>query len=304
MHYYDAFVNGTSWQVDLGDGPALHTLRETLDRWLADPLFSSDAKLRRERLLALQEAFEAGSCDALTMLTISGGVENVFGKDTEMLRFRSSSNAEDGAFFNGAGLYDSFSGCLADDLDADEQGPSLCDPSEAKEKGMCRALKKVWASLWNVKAFEERAFYGIDQSQVTMGVLVNARSQAEQANFVAFTGNPVQKSDERYLINAQIDEIPVVSPDPGIWPEQSLLTITDGKVSMITRAGSSSELPEGEQVLSDAQLNAIGVHLADLAARYPIDQKAPEGRAFILDTEWKVMPDGALRIKQVRPFLK
>jgi phosphoenolpyruvate synthase/pyruvate phosphate dikinase len=252
----------------------------------------------------LQEAFENGACDPAALESIGAEIERVFAKTTEMVRLRSSSNAEDGAFFNGAGLYDSYSGCLADDLDDDELGPSRCDASKSDERGVCRALKRVWASLWNVKAFEERAFYGIDQHQVTMGVLVNARSEAELANLVAFTGNPVQKGDKRYLVNAQIDEIPVVSPDPGIWPEQSLLTLDEGKVSEITRAGGSSEVAEGEHVLSDAELKELGGYLAELAALYPLDQEAPEGRSFILDTEWKVMPDGALRIKQVRPFLK
>jgi phosphoenolpyruvate synthase/pyruvate phosphate dikinase len=304
MHFYDAFLDATRWEVDLGKGKVPHTLRETLTAWLADKTFMSDAKLRRERLKDLQDAFEQGTCDDATMTALAAKVTEVFGKPTEMVRMRSSSNAEDGAFFNGAGLYDSFSGCLADDMDHDDKGPSLCDPEKKDERGLCSAMKKVWASLWNMKAFEERAFYGIDQHQVTMGVLVNARSEAEKANLVAFTGNPVQAGDNRYLVNAQVDEIPVVSPDPGVWPEQSLLTITNGKVSKIERAGASSELPEGEHVLSDAQLTELGAHLAEVAKLYPFDQTPPKGRAFILDMEWKVMPDGALRVKQVRPFLK
>jgi phosphoenolpyruvate synthase/pyruvate phosphate dikinase len=304
MHFYAAFLKNTSWQVDLGQGKGAHTLLETLGAWLRDKTFLSDAKLRRDKLKELQGAFEAGACDDALMTALSDEITSVFKSPTEMVRMRSSSNAEDGAFFNGAGLYDSFSGCLADDMDHDDKGPSACDPTKDEEKGVCRALKKVWASLWNVKAFEERAFYGIDQRQAAMAVLVNGRSEAEKANMVAFTGNPVQKSDTRYLVNAQIDEIPVVSPDPGIWPEQSLLTIQDGKVSEIVRSGSSSELPEGEHVLSDAQLSELGGYLAQIAKLYPFDQTAPKGRSFILDTEWKVMPDGALRVKQVRPFLK
>ncbi|NIP96537.1 MAG: hypothetical protein GWO24_25135, partial [Akkermansiaceae bacterium] len=39
------------------------------------------------------------------------------------IRFRSSTNVEDSKFV-GAGLYDSFSGCIADDTDGDEIGPS------------------------------------------------------------------------------------------------------------------------------------------------------------------------------------
>jgi hypothetical protein len=53
------------------------------------------------------------------------------------IRFRSSTNVEDTAQFTGAGLYDSFSGCLADDLDGDTAGPSLCDPTENGELALC-----------------------------------------------------------------------------------------------------------------------------------------------------------------------
>ena len=43
------------------------------------------------------------------------------------IRFRSSTNVEDSNQFTGAGLYDSFSGCLADDMDGDSVGPCICD---------------------------------------------------------------------------------------------------------------------------------------------------------------------------------
>jgi len=52
------------------------------------------------------------------------------------IRFRSSTNVEDSEQFTGAGLYDSYSGCLLDDLDGDAEGPSQCDPAEAKERGV------------------------------------------------------------------------------------------------------------------------------------------------------------------------
>jgi hypothetical protein len=162
----------------------------------------------------------------------------------------------------------------------------------------------VWASLWNPKAFDERAFYGIPVSRVAMGVLVNERSDAELANMVAFSGNPLARSDKRYLVNAQIDELPVVSPEPGMWPEQDLLTLEAGSVTAIERALGSSQLPDGNHVLDDAQLEQLGQLLATIAAAYPIDVPAPDGHTFLIDTEWKLMPDHTLRVKQVRPFLK
>ena len=55
------------------------------------------------------------------------------------IRFRSSTNVEDSEQFVGAGLYDSYSGCLADERDTDATGPSACDAAEPKERGVFRA---------------------------------------------------------------------------------------------------------------------------------------------------------------------
>lgn len=302
--HYLRFIEMNQWRVDLGDGAALHTFAETLTSWQADPSFQSDAASRREKLLALQAAFKDASCDAQLVADVGQMMIRAFGDASAGGRFRSSSNAEDGAYFNGAGLYDSFTGCYADDTDSDDTGPSACDPSETNERGVCRALRKVWASLWNPKAYDERAFYGIDAGRVAMAVLVNERSGTEDANMVAFSGNPLVRGDARYLVNAQVGELPVVSPEPGMWPEQDLLSLEDGKVTKIERATSSSELGAGEQVVSDEQLTVLGGHLARIAADYPFDIEAPQGHTLLLDTEWKLMPDQSLRVKQVRPFLR
>jgi hypothetical protein len=56
-------------------------------------------------------------------------------------------------------------------------------------------LKIVWASLWDFGAFEEREYYQIDHSDIAMGVLVSTQYEDEQANGVAFTGNPTVKDD-------------------------------------------------------------------------------------------------------------
>ncbi|HWH68150.1 MAG TPA: PEP/pyruvate-binding domain-containing protein, partial [Candidatus Sulfotelmatobacter sp.] len=84
------------------------------------------------------------------------------------IRFRSSTNVEDSEHFTGAGLYDSYSGCLLDDLDGDTLGPCQCDPSEPKERGVFRALQKVYASFYNDDAYLERLRHGVDESQVGM----------------------------------------------------------------------------------------------------------------------------------------
>jgi hypothetical protein len=289
--------------VDLGGGLESLTFGDAIERLLDDPSFSSDGAVRRERLSALRAAMRSAPCDAGLLAEIETRILDTFGSAGVHVRFRSSSNAEDALNFNGAGLYDSTSVCLADEQDADTIGPSRCDPDKPNEDGVCAGLTRVWASLWNMKAFEERSWYGIDHRDVAMGVLVDTRSKGELANIVAFSGNPLLRGDRRYLVNAQLGELDVVSALPGVWPERGLLTLEDGVVTEIERARGSTELPEGEWVLDDARLEELGAALSSIVEVYPIDDEAPATAHVLLDTEWKVLADGRLIVKQVRPFL-
>ncbi len=291
VHYYHAFVTANG-------------LDQTIAADLADPTFVSDGAVRRQRLEALRAAIESAPCDPDLVAAIGAEILELYGADDVMVRFRSSSNAEDSLAFTGAGLYDSTSVCLADQTDGDLFGPSHCDPEQLDERDVCRGLTRVWASLWTAKAYEERAWYGIDQSRVAMGILVDTRIANEQANIVAFTGDPVTAGDARYLVNAQIGALDVVSAAPGVWPEKILLTVEDGQVTAIERVRGSTELPEGQWVLDDSTLVALGGHLAGIAGLFPIDDPVSPTAEVLLDTEWKVRADGRLVIKQIRPFLR
>ncbi len=302
--YYQEFMDSHFWSIDLGNGPQELSFAQTVAAYLQDAAFKSDNLIRRQRLENLRAAMRSSLVDPLLIAALTDKIREVYGADQVMVRFRSSSNAEDALHFNGAGLYDSTSACLADELDGDEVGPSHCDPDQSKERSLNRALTKVWASLWNMGAFEERAWYGIDHLQTAMGILVNTRTKNEEANIVAFSGNPTVADDDRYLINAQIGELDVVSPPPGVFPEKLLLRFAGGSVTEITRVSGSSELPYGEQVLSDAQLQELGDLFWQIATSYPLDGQIPNDATLLLDTEWKVQSGGQLVIKQIRPFLK
>ena len=81
------------------------------------------------------------------------------------------------------------------------------------------AIKTVWASVWNFRAFEERSYVGIDHLGVAMAVLANPSFGAEDANGVAITANiyePVLGGVEAFFINAQVGEESVVEPAPGV----------------------------------------------------------------------------------------
>lgn len=294
--WYDAFVTTNTWEVD-GE---LLTFAATLDRWLDDPTFTTDGAVRAERLAALRAAMLGTPVDPDHVDALAAAVVATFGNDTTMVRLRSSSNAEDGLAFSGAGLYDSVSACVADETDADAIGPSRCDPDKDDERTLSDALRGVWASTWLGGAYEERDWYGIDQRLVRMAVLVNTQSEDEQANIVGFTGHPML-DDPRWLVEAQLGDLDVVAAEPGVWPEQVLLTVANGAVTAIDRVSTSSE---ADEVLSDARLDALGALLWEVREVFPVDDAVPAGATLLLDTECKVLADGRLVIKQVRPFLR
>ena len=296
---YDGFARGAGWEVDLGGGLAWHSFQETVEAWHADEAFLTGAPERSARLEALRAAMMGAPVDPAVLATIGARIVEVWGNDTTMVRLRSSSNAEDGANFSGAGLYESASACWADDLDGDTVGPSRCDPSEEDEKTVEDGLREVWASLWGLAAWEERDWYGIDHRGVVMGVLCDTRYNDEIANVVAFSGNPTSAADGRYLINAQAGDLEVVSAEPGVYPEKVLLTVSGGAVQAIDRVSPSSE---AEIVLTDDQLDRLGGIFAGIAAEYPVDDPPEEG-TLIWDTEWKFLADGGLVIKQIRPYV-
>lgn len=301
FYYYQQFMTENTWRVDLGSGESSYTFQETVDAWHLDPEFLSDASLRRTRLESMQAAMMESDVSPEVVELVSDQIWNIWGTDTIGVRFRSSSNAEDGLEFSGAGLYLSRTACLADENDGESDGPSACDEDTDEERTVSNGLKTVWSSMWNIGAWEERDWYGIDPSLIAMGILADTRSMDEQANIVAFTGNPGVVDDNRYLVNAQYGEMEVVFAESGVYPEKTLLTLTDGQLTLIERVSASSE---AEIVLSDAQLEELSELFYQVAEQYPVDYAVPEGGQLLWDTEWKVWSDGQLIVKQIRPFLR
>lgn len=121
-------------------------------------------------------------------------------------RFRSSTNAEDIDGFNGAGIYLSKSGCIKSD-----------------KKNIEVAIKSVWASLWNLRAYEERKYAEIDQHSVAMGILIHRAFGDEEANGVAITKNIYNPEYPAFTINIQPGEYSVVLPKENMTPEQFLI---------------------------------------------------------------------------------
>ena len=219
------------------------------------------------------------------------------------LRFRSSSNAEDSKSFVGAGLYDSFSGCLMDDLDEDETGPCQCDPDEPGERGVFRAIQKVYASFYNDNAFLERLRHGIPESQVGMALLAHysAPDETEMANGVAKLTRDKSRFGPAALTGTWVTQAgatPVTNPEGNGRPE--VVVMSEGGLPEITQR--SSLVPLGESVLnwtSDYEdlfgLMSPVYATYCAAAGYWDPTDAP-----LLDFEYKKIKPGKLMLKQVR----
>jgi hypothetical protein len=216
------------------------------------------------------------------------------------IRFRSSTNVEDSEHFTGAGLYDSYSGCLADDLDDDGQGSSHCDPNRDEERGVFRAIRKVFASFYNTNAFLERLRYQIDEDEVGMALLVHHSfpDEIELANGVA-TFDKSQSSSPNIQLVTQTGAVSVSNPDPGVVPEQvSSLVSSTGNVHLSLKQYSNL-LPLGQKVMAwEQDYHRLSQLLVTAAKEY---ERATGKTEYVLDFEYKrTAPDGDLIVKQIR----
>jgi len=208
----------------LADGVSL---REAIERLLSGYTFPpADMAALEHDLSVIQSMFTDEDVTKFSVplrdAVIATLTDEQYGFDlNRKIRFRSSTNVEDSEHFTGAGLYDSYSGCLADDLDDDGAGPGRCDADEKKKRGVFRAIRKVFASFYNTNAFVERLRHQVDESQVGMALLVHHSfpDEIELANGVA-TFDQLTSSSPRITLVTQPGAISVSNLDPGVLPEQ------------------------------------------------------------------------------------
>jgi hypothetical protein len=253
---------------------------------LADPAFVNDPAARELKLEALRDAMRVGVVNAdFEALLVSKLTTDFPGV---RMRFRSSTNAEDLDGFTGAGLYTSRSGELAD-----------------PESTVLDAVRRVWSSVWYFRAFEERTYRSIDHAAVGMALLVHRSFPEEEANGVALTNNPFDKTgvDPAFYVNVQYGELSVVQPEPNTSTEE-FLHYFDVQNQPVSYLSNSNLVPSGERVLSPSQVQELGTAL-DLIRRHfaPAYAVTPW---WAMDVEFKFDAEGdevpPLFIKQARPF--
>ncbi|UCG55625.1 MAG: hypothetical protein JSU70_12240 [Phycisphaerales bacterium] len=215
------------------------------------------------------------------------------------IRFRSSTNVEDSEQFTGAGLYDSYSGCLADDLDGNTAGPCHCDPDNGNERGVFRAVRRVFASFYNDNAYLERLRHGVDEDSVGMALLVH-HSFPDEIELANGVGTIHRRHSSSWAIDlvTQHGATSVTNPTDGSIPEHvSVQVYSFGAFPTLVRE--SNLVPLGAKVMrwQDDYEELVGL-LVKVAERF---SDVTGQTRFVFETEYKkVAPDGKLVVKQVR----
>jgi len=274
VHYYDQFMeqNGL-WPV--------------VEAMLADKAFQGSTSIRDERLGELRDMMEDGTVDP-ELLDLVTDKLNLEYPDTRV-RFRSSTNAEDISGFNGAGLYTSKSG----------------DPNDP-DYPIEDAMRKVWASLWNFRAYEERAYYSIPHEDIGMALLVHRSFPDEEANGVAITANIYDTTglEPGFYVNVQEGEESVVLPDAGVTTDQFISYFTLPGQPIVFMAHSNL-IAEGETVLTTTETYTLGTAL-DAIHWYFFEVYGGGGGFYGMDVEFKFDDEGegipTLWVKQARPY--
>ena len=290
-------VNSPIGKLNLPEGPFAipfyyynqHIKKYGLDKFiakmLADDQFKSNIEYRKEYLHKLRDSIKDSPIDPEFYTLLNARLSQY---NFTNFRFRSSTNAEDVENFNGAGLYDSKTGIF-----------------NSTEQPVDEAVKKVWASLWNFSAFEEREYFKIDHQTVAMGILVHRSFPDELANGVVITENIYNENLPALTINSQFNEISVVSPEEGYLPEQVLYYIYDNTSTNNIDYINYSNVPgmSSKTVLTTQELNELATYCKAIMNHY-----YSLGSRSSLDIEFKIDLDHTGRrtvfIKQCRPYIK
>ena len=203
--------------------------------------------------------------------------------DGQGIRCRSSTNNEDLPGFSGAGLYDSFT-------------------HKSDEGHLAKTIKQVFASLWNFRAFEERAFYRIDHFTTAMGVLVHLNFSDELANGVAVTDDILYQTKGNYYLNTQVGENLVTNPDVDSIPEELLLDWWRSSDYKVMRK--SNQLKDDQLIMTEGQLEQMNRYLGKIHSKFSkLYGTTLEDTKFAMEIEFKITNEGTLSIKQARPWV-
>jgi hypothetical protein len=252
---------------------------------LSDPKFGKDAAWRKQALEELRKAIVDAPIDPDVLDMIYKRVKIKLGGKGVFVR--SSTNAEDLPGFNGAGLYDTV-------------------PNVVGRDNLGTALKTVWASLWNLRAVEERSAFGIDHRQVYAAVLVQVGVNASAAGVLVSTNLWDRSDDDGFTINAKFGLGMRVVEGQKV-PEQIIFDASNDGTKIISRSddpvmlvfddnGGIKEVPtpDGGVILTEARAKRL---VTAVQKFLPLWRKGT-----VLDVEW-VLEGEKIWIVQARPYV-
>lgn len=270
--FYDRFV-------------AANGLGPQIDALLDDPRLS-DRAWRREALGALRARFAAGRIPEGDLAAIAARRSTLLGDKGVFVR--SSTNAEDLPGFNGAGLYDTV-------------------PNVGTGDALASAVRTVWGSLWNERAFAARERAGIDHRAVRAAVLVQSGIDADSAGVLTTIDPFDELSTERRIFIAAKRGVGIRVVEGKKVAEQLIFRPDLDSVQILTRSQDDAMLhfapgggvqevriEAGRAVLSDdlvRRLSRIGLAIQDRFGGRP------------QDVEWLVV-GGQIMIVQSRDYVK
>ncbi len=231
---------------------------------------STLSKSERQKALARIRSVIAKSTPSVAMLESLRGILNKYyaGKKVKL---RSSTNCEDLPQFNGAGLYTS-------------KGFNVAD----NDKVLAEKITKVYASLWNDEAFEEREYFGIDHKKVAMAILVSPAFVDEYANGVILVTPHEKSGNVDVLVNTQPGENEVANPKKNDKPE-AFLVGQNGVVSSVKSHSNIGKVFIGNEqaslLLKVLRINAIKVHQALMNRQ----KESGDKQLYSTDIEFKVV---------------
>ncbi|MCC6876731.1 MAG: hypothetical protein IT378_20680 [Sandaracinaceae bacterium] len=229
-------------------------------------------------LEALRQAIASAPIDPALVREVRDRIRALGGTRVHL---RSSTNAEDLPGFNGAGLY------LSDVI-----------ATSASDSEIADSVRRVWASVWNLGAFQEREHYRIDHARVMMAVLVQRTVTGAIGNGVAISANPYDAVRPGILINVQTQGGSVTGARGDEIPEQWLtLTYLEPRVPELL---ARSSLANGQAILRGSEVLELVRQIEVIHRRFVPD---PNNRTDAVDVEFLFTGDGHRPILvQSRPY--
>lgn len=251
------------------------------EEMMAETDFQSDTDVKEQRLKDFRKDIRAGELPGWMYEALSE-MQNSFPEGSS-IRCRSSSNNEDLPGFVGAGLYSS----------------KTQHPDEGHIE---KSVKQVYASMWNFRAFDERQFYRIDHLKSAMGVLCHLNFSDELANGVGVTLDPINQLSNAFYLNTQVGEDLVTNPDALSIPEEILMDAQSNMGSFFRVIRYSNLKDDDELIMERQDLAELQRYMRVIHDEFKILYEAEEDDDFAMEIEYKITDQGALSIKQARPW--